>query len=259
MFHCFVSPEMMDDRQVRITGPDVNHIKNVMRMKPGANLYVSDGSGRNVLACVKELGDDEVICGIIGTADGRRELPVDITLYQGLPKSDKLETVIQKSVELGAVRIVPVAMARSIVKLDEKKAAAKRDRWQAIAESAAKQSQREIIPEVGPVMTFSQAIEEACSYGSGPESGVLNLIPYELSQDAESVRTAWDAVRTGQVRRINIFIGPEGGIDEAEIEAAAAAGIMPVTLGKRILRTETAGVALIAALMLWIEIFGTDA
>ena len=163
-----------------ITGPDVNHIKNVLRMKPGEQILLSDGKGTNCLCEIAEIESSRVLARILPELVEDTELPVEVTLYQGLPKGDKMEFIIQKCVELGVSRIVPVEMARSVVKLDKKKEEAKRKRWQGISESAAKQSKRMIVPEIGPVLSYKEAVAEAASMD-------LFLLPYE---DSESLSGA---------------------------------------------------------------------
>ena len=167
-----------------------------------------------------------------------------MTFFQGLPKADKMEFIVQKLVELGAYRIVPVALKRSVVHLDEKKAKARQARWQSIAEAAAKQSKRRIVPEVGAVCTLKEALEQTKQMD-------LKLIPYELSEGMTRTRKLIESAAPGQ--EIGVFIGPEGGFEEAEVELAMQSGFVPVTLGKRILRTETAGLTVMAWLMYQLE------
>lgn len=246
MYHCFT--ENIGETSVTITGPDVNHIRNVLRMHEGEDIYVSDGHGRNVLAAISSVTQDEITADILMENAADTELPVDIVLYQGLPKADKMELIIQKCVELGASRIVPVRTSRCIVKLDDRSAAKKVERWQKIAESAAKQSQRGIIPVISPVLSYSDALQDAQKLDTA-------VIPYEHSSDSHTLLTLLGGSQVRQNSSIGIFIGPEGGFEESEVIKAAQAGIKPVTLGKRILRTETAGMALIAAIMLSIEAY----
>ncbi|HIZ78235.1 MAG TPA: 16S rRNA (uracil(1498)-N(3))-methyltransferase [Candidatus Lachnoclostridium stercorigallinarum] len=245
MFRFFVAQDQIDEGtgQVVITGPDVNHIRNVLRMRPGEKIRISNGKDRDYLCAVAETEGDQVTAEILETEEST-ELPARIWLFQGLPKSDKMELIIQKAVELGVYRIVPVATRRAVVKLDKKKEEAKRKRWNAISESAAKQSKRLIIPEVTEVMAFSQACGLASSFDR-------NFIPYELAQGMKQTRQELQAVRPGM--EMGIFIGPEGGFDEEEIRTAMDAGIRPVTLGKRILRTETAGLYVLSVLGFLLE------
>ncbi len=155
-----------------------------------------------------------------------------------------MELIVQKAVELGVHEIIPVAAKRCVVKLDEKKAAGKVNRWQGISEAAAKQSRRGVIPVVRAPVSFREAVETARDMD-------VRLIPYELAKDMSHTRSLIEAVEPGQ--RIAVFIGPEGGFEESEIQAALAAGIEPVTLGRRILRTETAGLAVLSWLMYHLE------
>ena len=172
------------------------------------------------------------------------ELPAEIWLFQGLPKADKMEWIIQKTVELGVAHIVPMATRRCIVKLDDKKADAKIARWQEIAKAAAKQSKRGLIPTVHPVMPFKTAIEFVSDMD-------VRMISYELAEDMQHTRDLLAKAKPGQ--RIAVFIGPEGGFEEAEIQTALSAGVDPVTLGRRILRTETAGMTVLAWLSYLLE------
>ena len=236
--------QICGDRIV-ITGEDVNHIKNVLRMKIGEEIAVSNGvDGREYRCEVAQLLSDEVVCKLRFIKENDVELPAQVYLFQGLPKADKMELIIQKAVELGVYSVIPVATRRSIVKLDDKKAAAKQNRWQGIAEAAAKQSKRKIIPKIEKVMSFAEALEMA-------KELEVRLIPYELAEDMSHTKEIIERIREGQ--KIAIFIGPEGGFDETEIALASEAGVEPITLGKRILRTETAGMTVLAWLMYHLE------
>ena len=266
MYQFFVEAEQIDieNKTVMITGADVNHVKNVLRMKVGEELAVSNGQDGKEYRCAirgfHEKGEPTeahgpgiaggvwqeaaVDCELRFIKEDGVELPAKIYLFQGLPKADKLELIIQKSVELGVYQVIPVETKRSIVKLDEKKAKAKTARWQQISEAAAKQSKRGIIPEIKEPMSFASALQMA-------EAMDVKLIPYELAEGMEKTRSLIESVKPGQ--SIAIFIGPEGGFDEAEVEAAKQAGIEPITLGRRILRTETAPLAILAWLGYWLE------
>lgn len=246
MHHFFVAPEQVGQTGIRIVGQDVNHMKHVLRMKPGEEVLVSDGTGADYLCAVSSLENDAVSVKILSVNREGRELPSRIWLFQGLPKSDKMELIIQKAVELGAARIVPVATKNAVVRLDAKKEAAKRTRWQAIAESAAKQSKRSLMPEVMGLMTLKEAFEL-----TQREQFDIRLIPYEHEAGMEGSRQELLKVAPGQ--EIAVFIGPEGGFDETEIELALKMGVRPVSLGKRILRTETAGLAMLSVLMMRLE------
>lgn len=244
--HCFYCEEQnVAEQHIRITGSDVNHMKNVLRMKQGEQLTVCDGAGMEYICQIEEFLGGEVILSILERKQASTELPVRLKLYQGLPKKDKMELIIQKAVELGAVEIIPVMTKRCIVKLeDEKKEAKKIERWQAIAESAAKQSGRGIIPKVSRVMSYGEALKTASLEG-------MSLIPYELAQGMTSLKEV--AKKAYKENVVSVFIGPEGGFEEAEIEKAKECGVVPVSLGKRILRTETAGFTTLSILMYEIE------
>ena len=155
MYHFFVEPHQIGAEEIRIEGADVNHIRNVLRMKPGEEILISSREGGDYFCRVEELEPEYVSAKILEEWENK-ELPARIYLFQGLPKGDKMELIIQKAVELGAYRVVPVSMKRSVVKLDAKKADAKRKRWNAVSESAAKQSKRSLIPEVAPLMTYKR-------------------------------------------------------------------------------------------------------
>lgn len=252
MQHFFVSPSQINGHTIVIKGEDVNHIKNVLRMKPGEEISIGNGADDNEYrASIKEIKDDEIICDLLFVKEDGVELPVGITLFQGLPKSDKMDTIIQKAVELGAVRIVPVATERAVVKLDAKKAASKKERWQKISEAAAKQSKRAIVPEVTLPMTMSEAVNMAASMNAA-------AIPYELENGMDGMKAFVDRVKSLAGNKdtkpeVAVFIGPEGGFADEEIELAGNAGIMPVSLGRRILRTETAGMTVLSILMYALE------
>lgn len=244
MYHFFVTPAQIADGYAVISGQDVNHIRSVLRMKPGEQIAVRDGISRNYICELEDIGPEEVRARIVSEEQASGELPARLYLFQGLPKGDKMELIIQKAVELGAYQIIPVATRRAVVKLDQKKEAAKVKRWNAIAESAAKQSGRMLVPEVTGVMSLKEAFRYA-------EHFDINLIPYELAEGMKETRRILGQVQPGM--QAGIFIGPEGGFDVEEVEQAQAAGIHPVTLGRRILRTETAGMTMLSILMFQLE------
>lgn len=223
----------------------MNHIKNVLRLKEGEEIAVSNGvDGKEYRCGIEEYADGEVRCTLRFIKEDGVELPSKVYLFQGIPKADKMELIVQKAVELGVYEVIPVATKRSVVKLDEKKAETKVNRWQAIAEAAAKQSRRSMIPTVHGVM----GMEQAAAYARSMD---IKLIPYEFAQDIEHTKKLIGAVRPGQ--NIAVFIGPEGGFEESEVRLAGEADITPVTLGRRILRTETAGLTVLAWLMYQLE------
>ena len=240
MYHFFVTPEQIGEKEIRIEGSDVNHIRNVLRMNPGEQISVSCGDGKDYRCEISKTDGNYITAKIMWVQESDAELPSEICLFQG----DKMELIIQKAVELGASAIVPVASRRAVVKLDEKKAAAKVKRWNAVSESAAKQSKRMIVPEVKPVTSFEDAVKYAESFDQ-------KLIPYELARGMDETRRIVREIRPGQ--SIAVFIGPEGGFDETEIALAKESGFAPVTLGRRILRTETAGMTVLSVLMFLLE------
>lgn len=244
MYRFFVPSEQIYESSAEITGDDVNHIKNVLRMEAGEKVVISGGQGMDYYCIIRDVQSECILLDIERKEPVQTELPVRIVLFQALPKSDKMELVIQKAIELGAAEIVPVRTRRSVVKLDEKKAEKKVQRWQAIAEAAAKQSGRGIVPEVHKVMSFSEALR----YG---EELQQCLIPYELYDDMEATAATIAHVCEGE--SIGIFIGPEGGFERSEVALAMENGAQPVSLGKRILRTETAGLAILSVLMFRLE------
>lgn len=250
MYQFFVSPEQIqiDDKSVIITGPDVNHIRNVLRMKTGEEISVSNGlDGREYRCSIRRLEEDCVLCTLLFVKEDQVELPARVHLFQALPKGDKMELIVQKAVELGVYRIIPVASRRCVVKLDDKKAASKVNRWQGIAEAAAKQSRRALIPEVTKVSDFAQALRMA-------ERMEIKLIPYELAEDTAKTAKMLKSIAPGQ--DVAVFIGPEGGFETSEITLALSSGVEPITLGRRILRTETAGLTILSWMIYLLEIAG---
>lgn len=249
MYQFFVEPAQIlaQEKKVIITGKDVNHIKNVLRMREGEEIAVSNGiDGKEYRCGIREMNEDAVICELRFVKEDALELPSKLYLFQGLPKADKMELIIQKAVELGAYEVIPMATKRAVVKLDAKKAKSKVTRWQAISEAAAKQSKRGVIPNVHEVMTFKEAIAYA-------EQMSVKVIPYELAEGMEKTKEIMRKIGTEKPESIAIFIGPEGGFDEAEVTLAMEHGVEPITLGKRILRTETAGFTTLAFIMYQLE------
>ena len=249
MYRFFVEQSDIDMQEGRIAvcGNDVNHIRNVLRMKPGEQILLctgNEGDPVEYLCEIDELRSDMVLARILDLQKNARELPSDICLFQAIPKGDRFETVIEKSVELGVHEIVPVMSARTIVRLDEKRAQKKTDRWNSISLSAAKQSKRSFIPKVDLPHTWKQALER---------SRTLDriLVPYENAEGIAHTREVIGAIRPGE--SIGIFIGPEGGFEESEVRQLEEMGGSVITLGHRILRTDTASIATLAMLMLHLE------
>lgn len=245
MYQFFVEDEQVafdaDQKtgKICITGTDVNHIRNVLRMKTGEKVRVSDRSGHAFFCCLEEIAGDHVSARIEYADESGTELDNPIWLFQGLPKSDKMELIIQKATELGVSEVIPVSMKNCVVKLDAKKADNKNKRWQTIAESAAKQSKRTVIPVIRPLMNWKEALELAKTLD-------VVLVPYENERGMEATREIIGHITPGQ--SIGIFIGPEGGFSEEEI-AGLPDEMHRISLGRRILRTETAGLATLAMLV----------
>ncbi|MBQ8182834.1 MAG: 16S rRNA (uracil(1498)-N(3))-methyltransferase [Clostridia bacterium] len=243
MHNFFVNENNRNGDFYYITDSDFNHIKNVLRMKAGDTFLVSL-NGKSDLCVLEEITGDTAVAKVLEENYHDTSLPVKLYLFQGLPKSDKMELVIQKAVELGAVGIIPVEMNRCVVKIDDKKKKSKQARWQAISESAAKQSKRTVIPEVFEIMSYKNALKKA-------EKMDLFIVPYESKDGMESTKNALFKMKKGM--SVGILIGPEGGFEEKEIEQVQEIGGVTVSLGKRILRTETAAITALSMCMLWAE------
>lgn len=243
MFNFFVDENSRQGKFYSISGSDFNHISNVLRMKTGDKILVSCG-GKSDLCEITSFESDSVLVKLLEENFQDTSLPVKIVLFQGLPKSDKMELIIQKAVELGVEEIIPVEMSRCVVKLDEKKKKSKTARWQAIAESAAKQSKRTSVPAVFDAMSYKQALTKANELD-------LLLVPYESKNGMADTKNALSEIKSAMT--IGIIIGPEGGFDEKEIDEAIKAGGKVISLGKRILRTETAAITAASMVMLYSE------
>ncbi len=243
MFNFFANEESKQNSQYMISGADYNHIKNVLRMSVGDTCLISCG-GKSDLCRINAFFENEVCLEIVEEDYNDTELPVKIYLFQGLPKGDKMEFIIQKSVELGVFAVVPVQMKHCVVKLDDKKAKSKQVRWQSIGMSAAKQSKRNIIPEIMEVCSFNKAVELAKTLD-------LIMVPYENKDGMASTVKALSKLK--EVKSVGIFIGPEGGFEKAEIEKLKGENADIISLGKRILRTETAAITAVSMSMLEIE------
>lgn len=249
MSRYFVGIDSIDieNNSIIIAGEDVKHIRNVLRNKPGDMLILSDGIRYDYEVIIETIEKETVYTKIVNKYENKTEPPVNITLLQGIPKADKMEYIIQKCVELGVNTIVPVLTARSVVRLtDPKDVKAKTIRWSRIAQEAAKQCDRGIIPTVTAPVKFDEALELACD-------SQLKLLPYEEETEG-SLRDIFKAFREQncdmeQKPSIVLFIGPEGGFAAEEVERASSKGFNCVTLGPRILRTETAGIAVISVIM----------
>ena len=236
--HRFFIPQLYNE-EMYLEGVDARHIGKVLRMQPGDKLQIVSDDGVSALAQVKSIDGERVYVRCLEKLAESHEPRVKLVLAQGLAKGEKMDFIIQKAVEMGAYSIVPVAMEHSVVRLEGVKAAKKVERWQKIAESAAKQSKRDIIPQVQPVQTMAQMLAN--------NSCQTKIIAYEC-EDRLSLKAALREADAANISELLLIIGPEGGISESELEQARSAGAVPVTLGRRILRAETAGLVAISAI-----------
>lgn len=246
MHHFFTDKSNISDNTIIINDPDdYKHAVKVLRLKKGERIMVSDSDGRDYICSVAELGSTDISLDIEEMPAENHELPSKVVLFQCLPKSDKMELIIQKAVELGVSDIVPVISRNCVVKLDDRKAVSKTGRWQTIAESAAKQSKRSIITRVHEPVDFKTAAQmcESCDMG---------IIPYENEDGIVGTCEAIVSFLPG--KSIGVIVGPEGGFDPMEVKLAERHGIRPVSLGKRILRAETAAIAILSLIMIRLEI-----
>lgn len=241
MYRFYVNEDDISENVITIAGRDVNHIKNVLRMRQGDRIIVGNREGIDYYCVIESISQDEVGLVIESSKKSEAELKTRLYLFQSLPKHDKMEFIIQKAVELGVHEIIPIITKRCVVRLEDiKKQEKKTARWQAIAEAAAKQSARGIIPQVNMPMKF----EDAALYAKELE---YNIIPFEHAEGMDYSRRIMD--EAAACRSVGIFIGPEGGFERQEIEFAEDAGMKVVSLGNRILRTETAGMTVLSILM----------
>lgn len=217
-----------------VTGQDASHIRRSLRMKVGDELTLCDGKSTDYRCTIQAFSGEDVILSVVSRAPSASEPTCAVTLYQGLPKADKMEWIIQKAVELGVTRIVPVQMARSVAVINEK-AAKKAARWQKIADEAAGQSGRGILPAVEEPISFAAAAKRLAAENT--------VVCYECGG------VPFASLASRDTTALSLVIGPEGGIDHREIETLQQGGAAIATLGKRILRCETAPLAALSVLM----------
>lgn len=240
----FVKNNQIENNIINILEDDVNHIINVLRLKKEDEIQVcNQDTSENYIVKITEYSKEKVSCEIIEKIESKVETNINITIYQGIPKADKMELIIQKTTEIGVKNIVPVAMERSIVKLNEKDAKKKIERWQKIAEVASKQSKRDIIPQIGNIIKISEMCDIIKEYD-------LFIVAYE-NEEQVSLKTILKENK--DVKKIGILVGPEGGIDNKEIEKLKQRGAILVSLGKRILRTETAPIVIASNIIYELE------
>lgn len=231
MHKFFVDARSINGQIVCITGDDVKHLSGVLRLRRGDRIQVCDGKSNEYICSITEIEKKQVLCHIEESFKSTSEPPISITLYQGIPKAQKMDLIVQKCTEIGVCRIVPVNTSRSVVKVDEKDLGLKLERWRRITEEAAKQSNRGCIPQIDGLMDFKEALNEAMKLD-------MAVMPYEMERSVGLKNTL---AGKNKLVTCGIFIGPEGGFEEEEVREAISKGITPVTLGPRILRTETAG------------------
>lgn len=237
--HRFFIPQLYNENMT-INGVDARHISKVLRMQPGARLQIVSDDGVSALAEITVIDSEQVKVHCLEKLAESHEPLVRLVLAQGLAKGEKMDFIIQKAVEMGAYSVIPVAMEHSVVRLDGVKAVKKAERWQKIAEAAAKQSKRDIIPKIQPIQTLAELLA-ATNYQK-------KFIAYEC-EDKKSLKAALlEAKADGKLTDLLLIIGPEGGISESELQEARNAGAVPVSLGRRILRAETAGLVAISAI-----------
>ncbi|WP_134700132.1 16S rRNA (uracil(1498)-N(3))-methyltransferase [Ammoniphilus sp. YIM 78166] len=244
----FVEQENVNksSQQIVITGDDVGHITKVMRTSVGDHLISCDENGACFLCEVEQLNKEQVLCKIVEPLTDNRELPVNVTIAQGLPKGDKMELVIQKGTELGAHSFIPFISSRTVVQLDAKKEQKRLERWGRIAKEAAEQAHRQRVPSIHSLLSWKQLLAEGEEYD-------LALIAYENEQTS-TLHAAMQHLQPG--KKVLLVVGPEGGFSDLEVEEAMEAGFSPVMLGRRILRTETAALYSLSCISYYFEQLG---
>ncbi len=238
MFRYFCADDKIESSIVRVTGGDARHLKTILRAEAGDVISVVTES-REYTAEITEINKEDIICEITGEIDRNNETEITVTLCQGIPKQTKMETIIQQNVELGVKSFIPLITERTVVKLNDKDREQKKlDRWRKIAKESSKQSKRNLVPEVEDIITVRELVDRL------KKEDAQIIVPYEL----EDMKTLKEVLSQPK-RRYYVIIGPEGGFDIKEIEMLRGAGANIVTLGKRILRTETAGLVTSSVIM----------
>lgn len=247
MYKFFISQNQINKENATIVGEDVNHISNVLRLKPMEQIIICNkDAGKSYISQIVEIDKESIECKLLEGIIETTECGINIDLFQGLPKADKMEFIIQKTTELGVKNIIPVAMERSIVKLDDKSKIKRLERWNKIAEVAAKQSKRDVIPTIKDVINVKNICKEVEKYD-------IILIAYE-NEEKNTLKDVLKSLNRDKSLNIAIVIGPEGGLSEEEVEQLTNSGAISVTLGKRILRTETASLVLLSDIIYEFEL-----
>jgi 16S rRNA (uracil1498-N3)-methyltransferase len=249
MYKFFVPGNQIEEDIINIIGTDVNHISNVLRLKIDDEILVTNKDNeKTYLSKIVKFSKENIICRIIKNKEDTTESNIYIDIYQGLPKSDKMEYIIQKTTELGVKNIIPVDMERCVVKIDKKSESKKIERWQKISEVAAKQSKRDYIPKIGNIIK----IEDICNITSKYD---IILLAYE-DENKTTIKDELKRIKqkSDNKLKIGIIIGPEGGLSEKEVNKLISSGIKCVSLGKRILRTETAPIVMVSDIIYEFEL-----
>lgn len=242
MYKFFVEENQIEEDTVKIIGEDVNHIKNVLRLQKKEEIQIGNIVTQENYQCkIQEITAQFILCQIIQKLDTTTETNIELHLFQGLPKADKMESIIQKTTEVGVKEITPVIMTRSIVKLEDKTAIKKVERWQKIAEVAAKQSKRDIIPQINLPTNLAKVYEKLAEYD-------IVLVAYEKEHNT-TLKQILKNVPKKEKTKIAMIIGPEGGMEQEEVDCLVKQGAKVVSLGKRILRTETAPIVMSAIII----------
>lgn len=239
----FVKSNQVNDKSIIILGEDVNHIKNVLRLKIDDNIQICNSDTKENFTCgIKKMYKDKIECTIFNKIKSEAESNIYINIFQGLPKSDKMELIIQKNVELGACEITPVEMKRCVVKFDNKIKTKKIERWQKISEVSAKQSGRDIVPKINKVISINEICKIIGEYD-------IVLLAYEKEEKNTLKKELTNLKGLNKDLKIGIIIGPEGGLEQEEVDLLKQNGAKAVTLGNRILRTETAALVITSIIM----------
>ncbi len=247
MYKFFIPQEQFKENNATILGEDVNHIANVLRLKPLEQIILCNkNTEKSYISQIVEIQKEYIKCEILENISETTESNVNVDLFQGLPKADKMEYIIQKATELGVKNIFPVAMERCIVKLDAKSESKKIERWQKIAEVAAKQSKRDSVPTIKNVINIKNICNEVPKYD-------IIVLAYE-NEEKTTLKETLKSLNKEKQLKIGIIIGPEGGLSEKEVEILIEAGAKSVTLGKRILRTETASLVMLSDIIYEFEL-----
>ncbi|KJS80389.1 MAG: hypothetical protein JM58_18855 [Peptococcaceae bacterium BICA1-8] len=229
----FVSTEDIKGEEVQIKDSDAHHLTQVLRLKEGEKVIVFDGTGLEYEIIIKNIASGLVSGEIQGITSSTRDSLIDVTLVQGIPKGDKMELIIQKCTELGIAKIIPVLTERTVVKLDDEKKGKRREKWQKIAQEASKQCKRATVPQIGEICTWEKYLTETSN-----KEPILVLWENETTRGIKSYLQ-----ENKDLKQLTLVVGPEGGLAQQEVDKLLAMGAQTVSLGQRILRTETAGLA----------------